>query len=100
MLDLTEVTTGGRKRRRFKVSMEDGIAQLAHYREFLSIPENQAEAERLYGVKLNEPGFGFIVGNYENVHPDKISEAKRRLTKFEIIDYDTLLQLYLAQIRY
>lgn len=97
LLDSNEVTTGARRRRRFKVSIEDGIAQLAHYQEFLSKPKNQAEVERLYDVKFKNPVFGLIVGNYENVHPDKVADAKRRLGKFDIIDYDTLLQLYLAQ---
>jgi hypothetical protein len=90
------VTVGRRRRRRFVQSIEDGIAQLAHYREFFEIAEHQEKVFEKYGVRFKEPVYGLIVGNYENINQAKIQEASRRLEKFEIIDYDLLLQLYLA----
>lgn len=85
------------KRRRFIHSIEDGIAQLAHYREFLAIPANAAEAQRKYGIVFGDPGCGLIVGNYENMKIQSLQEARRRFPAFEILDYDTLLQLYLLK---
>ena len=37
-----------------------------------------------------------VVGNYENVNLTHIEEASRMLREYDIVDYDTLLQLYLA----
>jgi hypothetical protein len=95
LLNRKDITTGERKRRRFVASIEDGIAQLAHYREFLSVPEHEALALAKYGVKFKNPCFTVIVGNYENVDTEKVREAKRRFPEVEIVDYDSLLQLYL-----
>jgi hypothetical protein len=35
------------------------------------------------------------VGNYENIDEEKVAEARRRFPSIELIDYDSLLQLYL-----
>jgi hypothetical protein len=97
LLGRRDLTTGARNRRRFVNPIEDGIAQLAHYRQFLEVPENRTHLEEKYGAKLSEPRYGLIVGNYENVDANRIAEASRRLDHFEMIDYDSILQLYLAE---
>lgn len=78
--------------------VEDGTAQLAHYREFFAVPENQLQLLKKYGVRLREPSYGLIVGTYENVDFVKVAAAQRRLAKFDIVDYDTVLHLYVAQV--
>lgn len=95
LLDRKDVTRGNRNRIRFLSTIEDGIAQLAHYREFLAIPEHAALAAKKYGVKFSNPRLALVVGNYENVDIGKIADAKRRFPDIEIIDYDSLLQIYL-----
>jgi len=95
LLNRKDLTIGERKRRRFVATIEDGIAQLAHYRDFLSIPEHAAQANTKYGVTFNRPRFVLVVGNYENVDAEKIAEARRRFPDLELIDYDSLLLLYL-----
>ena len=94
-----KITRGERRRRRFIDSVDEGIAQLAHYRDFLSEPANRRHAEAKYGVNLQSPRFGLVVGNYENAHTAEIEEASRQLNDFTLIDYDTLLQLYVAASR-
>lgn len=94
LLNRAKITTGQRRRRRFVDSVEDGIAQLAHYREFLDVPENRTYAEAKYGVRFDTCRYGLVVGNYENVDAEEIREASRRLGDFTLVDYDTLLQLY------
>jgi hypothetical protein len=69
---------------------------LAHYKEFLSIPAKATAAKRKYDVEFREARFGLIVGNYENIDARKMEEASRMLQRFEIVDYDTMLRLYLV----
>src|ERR1039457_2859781 len=95
LLNRKKLTTGKRNRRRFITTIEDGIAQLAHYRDFLSIPEHAALAKEKYNVTFKNPRFILIVGSYENVDAEKVADAKRRFANLELIDYDSLLQLYL-----
>jgi hypothetical protein len=96
LLRRTDATVGPRKRRRFVHSIEDGIAQLAHYKEFFEITQNRIKLREMNGVELGTPSYGLVVGTYENMDKTKIAEASRRLQNFELIDYDSLLQLYLA----
>lgn len=95
LLDRKSLTRGRRRRSRFVDSVEDGLAQLAHYREFLAIPEHAALAKEKYNVTFNSPRYVLVVGNYENVNAAEIAAARRRSPDLELIDYDTLLQLYL-----
>ena len=96
LLNRKYLTTGKRTRRRFvTTTIEDGIAQLAHYRDFLSIPEHAALAKEKYGVTFDRPRFVLVVGNYENANMERIADARRRFPDLELIDYDSLLQLYL-----
>lgn len=90
------VTVGPRKRRRFIQTIEEGIAQLAHYKEFFDVQENRSATLSKYGVEFKDPAYGLIVGTYESVNAHRVREASRRLGRFEIIDYDSLLQLYLV----
>jgi hypothetical protein len=99
LLERRDVTTGRRRRRRFVQPIEEGIAQLAHYREFLSIPEHAKYAFETYGVEFAEPRYGLIVGNVENVDPKRVADAQRRFERFDLIDYDTLLQMYVLHNR-
>lgn len=95
LLNRKSLTTGKRRERKFIDSVEKGIAQLAHYRDYLSIPEHAALAKEKYNVTFSSPHFTLVVGNYENVDAKKIAEARRRFPDLELIDYDSLLQLYL-----
>jgi hypothetical protein len=95
LLDRREITTGPRRRRRFVYTVEDGMAQLAHYRDFLAIPQHAQWANERYGVTFSDPRFVLVVGNYENIDVEKVAEARRRFPDLELIDYDSLLQLYL-----
>lgn len=95
LLDSKDVTVGQRSRRTFISPIEKGMAQLVHYRDFLSIPEHSAFASKKYGVEFNNPRLTLIFGNHENVNPDKFREARRRFPDIEVIDYDSVLQLYL-----
>lgn len=95
LLNRKDLTTGKRNRRRFVTTIEDGIAQLAHYRDFLSIPEHATLAKEKYGVTFDRPRFVLVVGNYENANAERIADARRRFPDLELIDYDSLLQLYL-----
>ena len=95
LLNKKDLTTGKRNRRRFVATIEDGIAQLAHYRDFLSIPEHSAFAREKYKVEFRDPRYVLVVGNYENTDIGRVAEAMRRFPDLELIDYDSLLQLYL-----
>jgi hypothetical protein len=89
------VTRGERKRRRFIDPINEGIAQLAHYAEYFATPGNAAYAKDRYGIEVKDPQLTLVVGNVENVHPAEVAEAQRMTADFTLIDYDTLMQIYL-----
>lgn len=97
LLDKKQLTRSSRRRRRFIDSIEDGIAQLAHYQEFLTIPANLAYAHETYGVSFDEPRFGLIAGNYENYDSEPVRDALRRFPNIELLDYDSISRLYIAR---
>jgi Shedu protein SduA, C-terminal len=99
VLGRQSITRGQRSRRRFIDYVSEGIAQLAHYREYFAEPANQAHANDKYGVEVLEPRCVLLVGNYENANPESIAEASRQLRDITIIDYDTLVQLFMAGSR-
>lgn len=101
LLNRTSLTKGNRNRRRFVDSVEEGIAQLAHYKEYFADEVNAAKAAELYGIRsTSSPRMVLIVGNEENFEASRVKEASRRLQPFELLSYDTVLQLYLASSGY
>ena len=101
LLNRTSLTKGERNRRRFVDSVEEGIAQLAHYKDYFADEINAAKAAKLYGIRrTGSPRMVLIVGNEENFDSSKVKEASRRLQPFELMSYDTVLQLYLASSGY
>jgi hypothetical protein len=97
LLETANVTKGGKKRRRsFIAPVPDGLAQLAHYEEYFQSPENRAFAQAKYGIEVSDPRKLLVIGTQENVDPIEFEEAARSTPSFEIIDYDSILRLYLA----
>jgi hypothetical protein len=90
------ITKGSRRRRRFIDYVEEGIAQLAHYRDYFTFPKNAEHAWEKYGVRVNDPNLTLVVGHFENANPVEIAEASRKLDRFTILDYDSMLQLFLS----
>jgi hypothetical protein len=97
LLETATVTKGGKKRRRsFTAPVPDGLAQLAHYEEYFQSPENRAFAKAKYGIEVSDPRKLLVIGSQENVDPTEFEEAARSIPSFEIVDYDSILRLYLA----
>ena len=99
LLSKKNLTTGKRSRRRFIDYVHQGVAQLAHYAEYFTYVKNQEYALKKYNVSVVEPRLVLVVGNFENINKQQIDEASRMLKNFEIIDYDTILHLYLNASR-
>ena len=97
LLPRMKLTKGERRRRQLIDVVATGVAQLAHYRDYFNYAANRAEAVAKYQVTVTEPGGVLIVGNYENVDKHEVAEALRAFTDVEIIDWDSLLQLYLGE---
>lgn len=97
LLSNPSLTKGQRRRRRFIDVVADGVAQLANYKEYFEYQKNRDYAFERYGIRISRPKLVLIVGNYENFRPHEVEEAKRMLKDIEIIDYDTLLSLFLAR---
>jgi hypothetical protein len=98
-LDRKLITKDQQSRRRFIDYVEEGIAQLAHYAEYFQYGENCKYAENQYDIKVSDPKLILVVGNYENANPEQMREASRKLKGFQIIDYDSLINLYLYSKR-
>ncbi len=96
VLTRSSIVKGGRKRRRFIDYVEEGVAQLANYREYFEYPKNRELAKKKYGIEVNEPKLVLIVGNWENTDITEIKEACRRYKDVNIIDYDTFTHLFIG----
>lgn len=94
-LSRESITQGPRRRRRFIDYVNDGIAQLAHYREYFTHEANAHHALEKYGVRVKDPALVLVVGNFDNAHPREIEEASRMLSGISMLDYDSFLQLFL-----
>ncbi|MFC1435701.1 hypothetical protein ACEZDB_34210 [Streptacidiphilus sp. N1-3] len=53
-------------------------------------------AQELLGEAPTIPELVLVVGSDENFDAEKVREATRLERPFEIIDYDTLMRMYLA----
>ena len=95
LLETANVAKGGKKRRR-STPVHDGLARLAHYAEYFQSAENRAFAKAKYGVEVSDPRRLLVIGSQENVDPTEFEEAARSTPSFEIVDYDSILRLYLA----
>jgi len=96
-LDKTNITKGGHRRRRFIDCVHEGIAQLANYDEYFKHRLNQDHARLRHGVAVSDPTLYLVVGNYENTVTDEVREAARSLgPNYRIVDFDTLVALYLG----
>ncbi len=90
------LTKGGRKRRRFIDYVEEGVSQLANYREYFEYELNRQHADQKYGVVVNNPKLVLVVGNWDNSTPSEVSQARRKYPDIEIIDYDTLCHHFIG----
>jgi hypothetical protein len=96
LLNRLSITRAERRRRRFIDYVEEGISQLANYREYFTYSKNAEHAKMKYGIEVNNPKLVLVVGSYENSYPDQISQACRKYNNVEVIDYDTLCQMYVG----
>lgn len=75
----------GKKHRR-STTVGEGTAQLARYDDYFSTPENRAFAQTKYGV--SDPRKVLVISSQQTVAAGEPTA--------DIIDYDTILRLYLA----
>lgn len=90
------ITQGDRKRRRFISYVEEGVAQLANYKEYFTYPKNSEHAYKRYGISIKEPKLVLVVGSWDNSSLDEVNQARRRYPSIEIIDYDTFCHLFIG----
>jgi len=96
LLHKKKITKAERRRRRFIDYVEEGVSQLANYREYFSYEKNALHAKEKYGIEVKDPNLVLIVGSYENSDPDQVIQACRKYANILIMDYDTLRQLYIG----
>jgi hypothetical protein len=97
LLETANVAKGGKKRRRsFTAPLRDGLEQLAHYEEYFRSPENRAFAQAKYGIEVADPRTLLVIGSQDTVDPTEFEGAAQSTASFEIVDYDSILRLYLA----
>lgn len=96
-LERKAITKGPRRRRRSIDYVEEGVAQLVHYEEYFCTAENAAHALAKYGVEVRQPHLTLVVGNYDNADLAQVVEAGKHFNAIRIIDYDSLIRLFLSQ---
>lgn len=93
------LTKGKRNRRRFIDYVNEGLAQLANYREYFQYQANADWARDRYGIEVHEPKLVLVVGSWENANQDEIRQALRaHSVDVSIIDYDTFCQFFIGGI--
>lgn len=95
LLDRAKITAGRRARRRFIYTVNDGISQLFNYADYFNFPANRAAAALILGEEVSNPQLALIVGTTENVEMTEVDEARRSYKAVDIVDYDTLVRLFL-----
>jgi hypothetical protein len=95
-LERTNVTKGGRRRRRFIDYVEEGVAQLANYREYFEYPGNAEYAKSKYAIQIKDPKLVLVVGSWENSDINEVNQACRKYKGIEVIDYDTFCHLFIG----
>jgi len=78
LLHKRKITKGERRRRRFIDYVEEGVSQLANYREYFRYKQNASHAKEKYGIEVKDPNLVLVVGSYENSYPDQIIQACRK----------------------
>ncbi|MFF4033971.1 hypothetical protein ACFYZ2_30185 [Streptomyces sviceus] len=96
LLDKKSLTASDHARRRLTLSVGDGVAQLGNYEEYFTFPQHIAAAEEVLRDTPAVPELVLVVGTDENYNAQEIREATRMSRPFDLIDYDTLMRLYLA----
>jgi hypothetical protein len=100
LLGRTSLTTGGHRRRRFITAVNDGIAQLANYKEYFSFEVHNNLLRDRYSVLIDQPRSILLIGSAENYDEAEVVQAQRMLQPFELIDYDTVRALFLIRSGY
>jgi len=96
VLDKKSLTKARRSRRRFIDYVEEGISQLANYREYFKYPRNAEQAKKIYGIEVSDPRLVLVVGSWENVDVDEVNQACRKYHNVDVIDYDTVCQMFIG----
>lgn len=96
LLQKKKITKGERRRRRFIDYVEEGVSQLANYREYFRYKQNASYAKEKYGIEVKDPNLVLVVGSYDNSDPDEIIQASRKYDNVYIVDYDTICQAYIG----
>lgn len=96
VLDKKSLTKASRSRRRFIDYVEEGISQLANYREYFEFTRNAEHAKNKYGIEVKDPLLVLVVGSWENVDVDEVNQACRKYHNVQVIDYDTVCQMFIG----
>lgn len=97
LLHKKKITKGERRRRRFIDYVEEGVSQLANYREYFRYEQNARHAKAKYGIEVKDPNLVLVVGSHENSDHDQVIQASRKYDNVYIMDYDTLCQIYIGK---
>lgn len=100
LLKRTSLTKGRHKRREFISPVSEGISQLGNYADYFSRASHRQLIEERFKVTVADPRMVLIVGSAENYDHQQALEASRMLKAFELLDYDSVRALYLAQSGY
>jgi hypothetical protein len=90
---------GGKGRRKvFRQDVSKGIRQLADYAEWFAQPANASYAAAK-GIVVDQPKLLLFIGSSENITAAEIAAARPAAREFELVDYDTLINLYLLSAK-
>lgn len=95
-LNRASLTKSNRSRRRFIDYVEEGISQLANYREYFEYKLNSEHAKAKYGIEVNDPKLVLVVGTWENLDIEEVNQACRKYRNVQVVDYDTVCQMFIG----
>lgn len=92
LLNKESITVNSQRNRRFIAYVEDGLSQLANYREYFLNEKNLNYLKKNFQVEFSNPNYILVVGHNENVNKDDIKQAARKIRdEITVVDYDSIV---------
>lgn len=93
-----KIVVGSEDRRRFSSNVDDAIAQVSEYREYLNESHNRQEIENKYNTKILKPNVLVLIGDSSNIEIEELIRIKDRRRDGEVISYTDIIRQMKALI--
>lgn len=93
-----KVVIGNNNRRRFSSFFSEYLAQAKAYVRYFSDADHRADFFKLYGLHIEKPKVTIVVGRRYDINTQEIRELMADYVDIELISYDDLVDVVIAQL--